>query len=207
MRRQTTSEVNAGSMADIAFLLLIFFLVTTTIDKDKGIARQLPPPVSTKSEVLVKQKNLLEIVVNAKNEIQVDQDLATLKDIRLLTIAFLDNGGFPKGHDGYCAFCLGDRDILSSDSPQKAVISIAPDRLTNYETYVQIQNEISSAYAYLRNRESQRLFGFEFTEVNTAIKNDTYKGNAAKTKSHLKTIRAMYPMLISEAETQKKLRL
>ena len=59
MRRRTTPEVNAGSMADIAFLLLIFFLVTTTIEKDKGIARQLPPALTDATEAHVKEKNLL----------------------------------------------------------------------------------------------------------------------------------------------------
>lgn len=207
MRRQTTPEVNAGSMADIAFLLLIFFLVTTTIDKDKGIARQLPPPIETAPEVEIKEKNLLEIVVNPNNEIMVETNRIALRDLQAITIDFLDNGGIPIGQEGYCDFCLGDRDILSSDNPQKAVISISPDRLTEYETYVKVQNEISSAYSFLRNRASKELFDISFTEVDKAVKNGTYKGDVEKAKEQLKTIRMMYPMLISEAETKREIRL
>lgn len=207
MRRQTTPEVNAGSMADIAFLLLIFFLVTTTIDKDKGIARQLPPPIETAPKVEIKEKNLLEIVVNPNNEIMVETNRIALRDLQAITIDFLDNGGIPIGQEGYCDFCLGDRDILSSDNPQKAVISISPDRLTEYETYVKVQNEISSAYSFLRNRASKELFGISFTEVDKAVKNGTYKGDVEKAKEQLKTIRMMYPMLISEAETKREIRL
>ena len=207
MRRQTTPEVNAGSMADIAFLLLIFFLVTTTIDKDKGIARQLPPDTSTAPKIEIKQKNLLEIVVNANDEILVEGKRAEIKDLQELTVNFIDNGGFLAGDKGYCDYCSGDRSVLSSDNPQKAVISLAPDRLTTYKTYIKVQNEISSAYTLLRNQASERLFGFSFSEMNTAIKNGTYKGDEEKLKSQLKTIREMYPMLISEAETRKDLRL
>lgn len=207
MRRRTTPEVNAGSMADIAFLLLIFFLVTTTIEKDKGIARQLPPPIQDKTEVVVKQKNLLEIIVNADNKLLVEEDEIPLSALRQVTIDFLDNGGIPAGQEGYCDFCEGDRDALSSDNPQKAVISIAPDRLTNYETYIKVQNEVSSAYSFLRNREAKRLFNMDFISVDLSIKDGTYKGDKEKVKEQLKVIRELLPMLISEAETKKELRL
>lgn len=207
MRRQTTPEVNAGSMADIAFLLLIFFLITTTIDKDKGIARQLPPALDTAPKIEIKQKNILEIVVNPNNEIMIETDRTALTEVRTKVIAFLDNGGIPQGQDGYCDFCLGKRDILSSDNPQKAVVSISPDRLTNYDTYLKVQNEVSSAFAFLRNRESQRLFGMQFTEVDQAVKEGRYKGNLEKAKEQLAVIKQVFPMLISEAETKREIRL
>ncbi|WP_035335591.1 biopolymer transporter ExbD [Dokdonia sp. PRO95] len=207
MRRRTTPEVNAGSMADIAFLLLIFFLVTTTIEKDKGIARQLPPAIKDNTEVLIKNKNLFEIIVNADNMLLVENERVPLEDLRQLTIDFLDNGGTPSDQDGYCDYCKGSRDLLSSDNPQKAVISISPDRLTNYDTYISVQNEISSAYEFLRNREAQRLFGIEFTTTDKSIKNGTYKGDVTKRKAQIKQVRTMFPMLISEAETSKELRI
>ncbi len=207
MRRRTTPEVNAGSMADIAFLLLIFFLVTTTIEKDKGIARQLPPAIKDNTEVLIKNKNLFEIIVNADNMLLVENERVPLEALRQLTIDFLDNGGIPSDQDGYCDYCKGSRDLLSSDNPQKAVISISPDRLTNYNTYIAVQNEISSAYEFLRNREAQRLFGIDFTATDKAIKNGTYKGDVSKRTAQLKQVRAMFPMLISEAETSKELRI
>ena len=131
MRRRATPEVQAGSMADIAFLLLIFFLVTTTIEKDKGIARQLPPAVQEKTQVIVKNKNLLEIIINAEDELLVENEPTAIKDLQKTVIDFLDNGGIAKGVDGYCDYCRGSRDPLSSDNPQKAVISIAPTSLAN----------------------------------------------------------------------------
>lgn len=207
MRRRTTPEVNAGSMADIAFLLLIFFLVTTTIEKDKGIARQLPPPLQIETEIMVKQKNLFEIIVNAENELLVEGEQVLISELRAQAIAFLDNGGIPFGQEGYCDFCEGSRDLLSSDNPQKAVISIAPDRLTDYETYIKVQNEISSAYQFLRNREAKRLFSIDFTVVNKAVKEGRYQGDLAKAKKQLKSIRDLFPMLVSEAETKRDLRL
>ena len=75
MGRRATPEVNAGSMADIAFLLLIFFLVTTTIEKDKGIARQLPPPIEEELDVVIKQKNLFIVNVNKDDQLLVEHEL------------------------------------------------------------------------------------------------------------------------------------
>lgn len=207
MRRRTTPEVNAGSMADIAFLLLIFFLVTTTIEKDKGIARQLPDALQIEMEIMVKQKNLFEIIVNAKNELLVEGEQISINQLSEQAITFLDNGGIASGQEGYCDFCKGTRDVLSSDNPQKAVISIAPDRLTDYETYILVQNEISSAYQFLRNREAKRLYNMDFTTVDKAVKEGTYKGDLDKAKVQLKAVRDLFPMLVSEAETKKDLRL
>ena len=73
MARRATPEVNAGSMADIAFLLLIFFLVTTTIEKDKGIARQLPPNEEVLDPPIIKQKNLFVVNVNKNDQLLVEE--------------------------------------------------------------------------------------------------------------------------------------
>ena len=72
MARREIGEINAGSMADIAFLLLIFFLVTTTMDVDSGIARKLPEKTEQQSDVIVKEKNVLDIVVNRNNQLLED---------------------------------------------------------------------------------------------------------------------------------------
>ena len=94
MARRSAPEVNAGSMADIAFLLLIFFLVTTTLEKDNGIARQLPP--IDKSEIpppKIKKKNLFIVLVNKNDQLLVNENPMQLKDLRENAIEFLDNGG------------------------------------------------------------------------------------------------------------------
>ena len=101
-------------MADIAFLLLIFFLVTTTIGVDQGINRLLPryeenPPVPP-----INERNILTVLVNKDNQLLVEEKLIDIKDLRLTAIDFLENNG-----KGTCAYCNGKKDALSSDSPDR----------------------------------------------------------------------------------------
>ena len=114
--RRSSPEVNAGSMADIAFLLLIFFLVTTTIETDSGINRKLPPMEELEDPPIIKQKNIFTVVVNKYNQLLVEEELSEIKDLRSLAVEFLDNGG-GKGEDS-CDYCQGDADPRSSDNPQ-----------------------------------------------------------------------------------------
>ena len=159
MARRSAPEVNAGSMADIAFLLLIFFLVTTTLEKDNGIARQLPP--IDKSEIeppKIKKKNLFIVLVNKNDQLLVNENPMQLKDLRESAIEFLDNGGALSNSPEYCNYCKGKRSESSSDNPDKAVISVQSDRLTSYKMYISVQNELVAAYNFLRDRESKRLY-------------------------------------------------
>lgn len=204
MARRATPEVNAGSMADIAFLLLIFFLVTTTIEKDKGIARQLPPMDEIdQPDVIIKQKNLFIVNVNKDDQLLVEDELMQLKDLRQAAIDFLDNGGAPSGSPLYCNYCKGKRDVASSDNPEKAVISVQNDRLTSYDMYISVQNELVAAYNFLRNRESQRLYGWKFTEVKKAIDEGSFQGNEEATMEKLENIQKLFPLKLSEAEPKK----
>ena len=204
MARRATPEVNAGSMADIAFLLLIFFLVTTTIEKDKGIARQLPPKEPpTDEQVKIKEKNLFIVNVNRHDQLLVDEELMELKDLRQAAIAFLDNGGAAAGTAEYCDYCKGKRDPSSSDNPEKAVMSVQNDRLTSYKMYIAVQNELVAAYNFLRDRESQRLYGWKFSEINNAIEEGNFKGNEEAIKEKLETIQKLFPQKLSEAEPKK----
>lgn len=205
MGRRATPEVNAGSMADIAFLLLIFFLVTTTIEKDKGIARQLPPiEPPTEAPPLIKEKNLFIVNVNKDDQLLVEDNLMELKDLRQAAIAFLDNGGAPAGSPEYCNYCKGSRSPSSSDNPDKAVISVQNDRLTSYKMYIAVQNELVAAYNFLRDRESERLYGWKFTEINKAINEGSYKGNEEAAKEKLEAIQKLFPLKLSEAEPKTK---
>lgn len=203
--RRATPEVNAGSMADIAFLLLIFFLVTTTIEKDKGIARQLPPiEPPTEAPPLIKEKNLFIVNVNKDDQLLVEDNLMELKDLRQAAIAFLDNGGAPSGSPEYCNYCKGARSPSSSDNPDKAVISVQNDRLTSYKMYIAVQNELVAAYNFLRDRESERLYGWKFTELNKAINEGSFKGNEDAAKEKLEAIQKLFPLKLSEAEPKTK---
>lgn len=204
MARRATPEVNAGSMADIAFLLLIFFLVTTTIEKDKGIARQLPPiEPPTEKPPIIKQKNLFVVNVNKSDQLLVEDNLMDLKDLREAAIEFLDNGGAPAGSPEYCNYCKGKRSPDSSDNPEKAVISVQNDRLTSYKMYIAVQNELVAAYNFLRDREAERLYGWKFTEMKKNLDEGSFSGNEDALQAKLENIQKLFPLKLSEAEPKK----
>ena len=204
MARRATPEVNAGSMADIAFLLLIFFLVTTTIEKDKGIARQLPPiEPPTEKPPIIKQKNLFIVNVNKSDQLLVEEELMDLKDLRAAAIEFLDNGGASAGSPEYCNHCKGARSSSSSDNPNKAVISVQNDRLTSYKMYISVQNELVAAYNFLRDREAERLYGWKFTEMKKRMDEGSFTGDEDALQSKLENIQKLFPLKLSEAEPKK----
>ena len=203
MARRSTPEVNAGSMADIAFLLLIFFLVTTTIEKDKGIARQLPPIEDVEDPPIIKQKNLFIVNVNRADQLLVEEELMDVKDLRQAAIDFIDNGGASSGSPEYCSYCQGKRSPDSSDNPEKAVISVQNDRLTSYKMYIAVQNELVAAYNFLRDRESMRKYGWKFTEVKKSIDEGSFNGNEEAMLTKLEEIQKLIPLKLSEAEPKK----
>ena len=196
-RRKAAPEVNAGSMADIAFLLLIFFLVTTTIETDAGLDRMLPPIEPPDTDVVIKQKNIFTVNINKNGQLLVEDNLMELKDLRKAAIAFLENNA-----DGSCTFCKGKKDQSSSDNPTKAIISLKNDRETKYSTYITVQNELVGAYNDLRNREAQRLYGRDFTKMEAEYLNpETPSAIRDELKDKVKRIQDMFPQKLSEAET------
>ncbi|MDO6603657.1 Biopolymer transport protein ExbD [Arenibacter palladensis] len=201
-KRGAPPEVNAGSMADIAFLLLIFFLVTTTIETDAGLDRMLPPIEPPDTDVIIKQKNIFQVNINRDGQLLADDELTNIKDLRAKAIAFLDNGGAPSGTADYCSYCKGKRDPSSSDSPAKAIISLKNDRETKYGTYITVQNELVGAYNDLRNREAQRLFKRDFTDMEAEYLNPETPDNVREElKEKVKRIQDLFPQKLSEAET------
>lgn len=203
-RRKGAPEVNAGSMADIAFLLLIFFLVTTTIETDAGLDRMLPPIEPPDTDVIIKQKNIFTVNINKNGQLLVEEKLMDIQDLRAEAIAFLDNGGSPSGTPEYCNYCKGKRDASSSDNPQKAIISLKNDRETPYGTYITVQNELVAAYNDLRNRESRRLYGRDFTEMESEYLNpETPSSVRDELKEKVQRVQELFPQKLSEAETSK----
>ncbi|MAQ74739.1 MAG: biopolymer transporter ExbD [Aquimarina sp.] len=202
MARRAAPEVNAGSMADIAFLLLIFFLVTTTIETDSGISRKLPPPIDEQQEPpILKEKNIFVVEVNKNNDLLVEEEPMELKDLRAAAVAFLDNGG-GQGDDA-CNYCQGRKDPTSSDNPTKAVISLRNNRETSYATYIAVQNELVAAYNELRNREALKLYGKTFNQMEKDLNDVNYPGNKERLKDQIKRIQELYPEKLSEAEPKK----
>lgn len=199
MARRSSPEINAGSMADIAFLLLIFFLVTTTMETDRGISRKLPP-MQDEDVVppIIRQKNIFTVIVSRDNQLLVEDELMELKDLRQAAVEFLDNGG-GVGEEA-CDYCKGARDPQSSDNPEKAIISLVNDRKTEYGTYISVQNELVAAYNQLRNREANRLFNMDFTKMEANFNDVNWRGNKEQLKERIEQIKTMYPQKLSEAE-------
>ena len=169
------SQINASSMADIAFLLLIFFLVTTTVNVDKGLFVILPPWSDEEPpEADINDRNAFVILLNNRDQLLVEGELMKVKRLKENVVEFLENP-YRKGH--------------LSESPLKAVVSFKNDRGTSYDAYIQVWNELKAAYAELWDKEAMRQFGVEYAEL---------KGDIKRQKS----VRAVYPMRISEAEPE-----
>ncbi len=204
MARRETPEINAGSMADIAFLLLIFFLVTTTMNVDSGVSKKLSekPPPDYKPPV-IKEKNIFEVNINRNNELLVEDERMDIKDLKEAAIKFIDNGGGVgnPGEDGTpgapCDYCQGERSESSSDHPNKAIISVQSDRGTEYGTYIEVQNELLKAYRVLRNRLCQERYGMTYTELEKRYK-DNRSDETLKEK--VNDIKTSFPQIISDAE-------
>lgn len=171
-KNRTSNEINASSMADIAFLLLIFFLVTTTIAQDKGIQVLLPPwsdeiPDPTK----LNKRNVFAVLVNADNQLLVRGELADVRELKERAKEFISNPY--------------NREDLA-ESAQKAIISLKNDRGTKYEVYIEVYNELKAAYQELWDELSQRLYGEPYNEEMPDAKK--------------RVIRTEIPFVLSEAE-------
>ena len=206
MPKRTIPEINAGSMADIAFLLLIFFLVTTTFETNSGINRKLPPPQDENIEPpVIKKRNIFSVVVNKDNQLLVEENPMKVEDLRQAAIEFLDNGAGKNEKGESCDYCQGKKDENSSDHPDKAIISLQNDRETDYKTYIAVQNELVAAYNDLRAREYARLYnGADYIadeEEFTAAK--TSPDRKSKLKPKLERVKKMFPQKLSEAEPKK----
>ncbi|MEY8860773.1 ExbD/TolR family protein [Tenacibaculum singaporense] len=203
MARRENPEINAGSMADIAFLLLIFFLVTTTMDVDSGIPKKLAEKTDVEPPI-IKEKNIFQVSINRNNQLLVEEEILELKDLKDAAIKFIDNGGgignpMPGKEAGAaCDYCKGEKDPGSSDHPNKAVISVESDRGTEFGTYVAVQNELLRAYTELRNRLCQEKYGISFTELEQAFKDSARKDESLRRK--VEDIKASYPQIISDSE-------
>ncbi|MEL6969650.1 MAG: biopolymer transporter ExbD [Bacteroidota bacterium] len=171
-RDRMSNEINAGSMADIAFLLLIFFLVTTTIAEDKGILVKLPPWSDEEPDITqLKTRNVYSVLVNAQNKLLVrgeEMDIDALKD---KTIEFISN---PQRREDL------------SEAPNKAIISLKNDRGTSYNTYLEVYNELKAAYYELWDDLSRQKFGIPYSDEMPIAQQKVIKGEI--------------PFVISEAE-------
>ena len=189
MAIRETPEISAGSMADIAFLLLIFFLVTTTMDVDSGIMRKLPPPIDNPDNIKVKQRNIYTVLINSADMILVNGEVGNIKTLRsdvkdFLRPHFPDNPKFPETEE----FEMDVNGNTFNYHKSKGVVSMQNDRGTSYNIYIHVQNELAGAVRELRDELSKEYYGMPFKELLEANE------DAAK------QIQKAIPMAISEAE-------
>ena len=182
--------INASSTADISFMLLIFFLITTSMDTDRGLARRLPPPPESeeqKNDIIIKERNILQVKLNKDDNLMVNGeigfDIRQLKDKAKEFIANPnDDPNMPEKHRKNLPF-FGDVMIT-----EKHVISVQNDVGTSYDVYIQVQNELVAAYNELRNELAMSQFGKSFADCSEEQK---------------EAIIDYYPQKISEAEPKK----
>jgi len=142
-KKRVEAEIPTASMADIAFLLLIFFLIATTIDVDAGIGMTLPPKLEENQEPPpVRERNMLKILVNAQGQVLIEDKLASVQQIREEVKKHLTNNGVDPNY---------------AESPQKAVVSIKTDCETSYNTYIQVLDEVWMGYFELWDAEARKL--------------------------------------------------
>lgn len=180
-------EINAGSMADIAFLLLIFFLVTTTMDVDTGISRRLPPPVEENvDDVPVKDRNVMKVLVNSQDRLMVNGKPSDISELRNLTKEFMaiypDDGEHPETTERFIEEL--NRNVVVS----KGIVSLKNDRGTSYEMYIAVQNELAAAFNEMKQEESLNLFGVKYTQLID--------------EEQIKAVNAIIPVRVSEAEPE-----
>ena len=185
-RKRKAPSINSSSSADIAFMLLIFFLITTSMDTDRGLARRLPPPVPKEQkdqDVDIKKRNLLVVLINSNNQILCGDQYVDIKQLKDLVKEFVQNP-FNDEHKP---------EKVEEDVPffgkvmitKNHIISLQNDRGTQYQKYIEVQNELVAAYNELRNEMAQARFGMKYDELD---------------ENRQKAIQTIYPQKISEAE-------
>lgn len=186
MAKRERPEINSGSLADIAFLLLIYWLLTTTMDTDTGIARQLPPipEKSDITEVDINKRNIFIVLINSENVLRVNGKERKIEELRDLAKEFIksnpDDPSMPELEPVYIDLLHKKVDV------GKGVISVQNDRGTSYGTYIMVQNELVAAVNELRNEVAYEYFGKKtFDDLNDDQK---------------EAVRKIVPQRISEAE-------
>ncbi len=173
MPKRPTGQFSAASMADIAFLLLIFFLVATTMDIDSGLSRQLSPydPDQEESKDQIKERNVYVVLINSNDQILVEGQAMNVHKIREEAKEFLLN---PGNKDNLPEKTPKEIDFLGERMVSKGIISLQNDRGTSYGMYIKVQNELVAAYNEVRDEISMREFGKHFDNL-TGDKQDAIK--------------------------------
>jgi biopolymer transport protein ExbD len=180
-------EIPAASLADIAFMLLIFFLVTTTMDVDSGLERRLPPmpPEVQEDTPPIKERNVFVVLVNANNQLLVEGEPMQVTELRERAMEFMEN---PANDASLPEKQAKNVDFFGEVEITKGVISLQNDVGTQYGTYIAVQNELVGAINDLREGLAKQKFGKSYKNLD---------------REQQKAIQEIYPSRISEAEPKK----
>ncbi len=186
MASRKTPEINGGSMADISFLMLIFFLMVTTMDPEQGLSRLLPPmpEKDQKAEDLnVNRRNILEVKINQRNNVFAGgQYISDDSQLENLVIDFLKN---PTNDEKLSARKAKNIEGFGEYMVSEGVVSLQNDRSTNYKTYIEVQNILVKAFNKIRDEFSMSNFGKVYTNLN---------------EEQQRIVRDAIPQTISESE-------
>lgn len=178
-----TPEINATSTADIAFLLLVFFLATTTMNVDSGMFRRLPPyqPDNTEAPKIA-QRNILQILVNKDNMLQVGGEPLDVNHLKEKALEFILN---PMNDPNLPETSPKEIEGLGNVDVSKGVISLQSDKGTSYEMYIAVQDQLAAAFSEARDRKAKSKWGKKYNDLNS---------------DQQEAIKKWVPMSISEAE-------
>jgi biopolymer transport protein ExbD len=187
MPRREAPEINGGSIADIAFMLLIFFIVATTMNVDSGIMRKLPELSDDPPEEIdqIKDRDVFDVRINYKNQLLVEGKSIDISRLREKAKEFIEN---PNNSDDLPQKEEIDVPFFGVYPVSKQVISLQNDRGTKYDIYIQVQNELTAAYNELRDEISKKQFHKPFDKLD---------------EEEMKAVKKIYPMRISEAEPRR----
>lgn len=204
-KKREVQEINASSMADIAFLLLVFFLVTTTFDSDYAIERRLPAKIDNQEEPTdIQQRNVFILLINKQDELFVNGERGDMKKLKEDVKTFILNPtNDPRLSEKSQKFVQSPLLKAGKYYKSKGVITLQGDRLTSYRKYIAVQGILTAAFEEMRDEVADREFQMTYAE----LKEKASKGNdeAAKKKyaERVDAIDDLLPMAISEAETRK----
>lgn len=193
MPRREIQPINAGSMADIAFLLLTFFLMATTMDIDTGLPRLLPPMPENEKEVQseIKERNVFVVLINKYDQVFAETKVIDISQLRELTKEFILN---PNNDPDLSEKQLEYVDLFGDIMVSKGVISLQNDIGTSYGKYIEVQNELAAAVNELRNDLCMQKFGRRYDELNQFNERDNRM---------IEAVKKAIPMPISEAEPRR----
>ncbi|MBO7161162.1 MAG: biopolymer transporter ExbD [Paludibacteraceae bacterium] len=185
-QKREVPELNSSSTADIAFLLLVFFLMTTSMAVNKGLARRLPPPVPAEQkteDLKVKERNVFVVLINSEDQLLVRGEYTQLADLKQKAKEFIKNAGDDPN--------MPEKEPVDVEYfgtvmvTKNHVISLQNDRGTSYSAYINVQNELVAAYNELRNELAKAKFAKAYDDLDA---------------EQQKAIQKIYPQKISEAE-------